>query len=394
MSEVPLGAFLSGGIDSSTVVALMAEFGPVKTFSIGFEETDFNEVPYAREVAKRYATDHHEFVVRPVAADVLPTLVEHYGEPFADSSALPTYYLAKLTADHVTVALSGDGGDELFAGYPRYALVGVYKDLARFSIARRLMSLPRHFERFFPPRVRHFLTTTSDSGLESYARMMSYFLPEQKLTIYSEEMRREVASLDSYELLYARHRESDAPDFLGRVLYTDTMTYLPGDLLVKVDIATMSNSLEARTPFLDHHLVEFAARLPTSLKLRGRVGKYLLRRAVADLLPESVLTRRKMGFGVPISAWFRGELRGLLRDTLLSQRAAQRRLFRPEAVKELLDEHDTGRGDHGPRLWALLMLELWWRRFLDQPLQRTPGERPSAASAILDEVRPAASGRG
>jgi len=366
MSEVPLGAFLSGGIDSSAVVALMAEFGPVNTFSIGFEDERFNELPFARIVAQRFGTRHSEFIVRPKAAEILPQLVSHYGEPFADSSALPTYYLAKLTREHVTVALNGDGGDELFAGYDRYKLLPFFSCVGRIPGARSFSAaLARLDGRVLPPRLRRLLQVVSKTAEESYARTMSYFSPEEKKDLYSDDMRLRLGSVDSFGLIFERFLESDAADLLGRTLYTDMVTYLPGDLLVKVDIATMARSLEGRSPFLDHLLVEFAARLPSNLKLGRRGGKTVLKDAVSELLPPEILNRRKRGFGVPISRWFRQELKELASDTLLSPRAGARPFFKPGVVRRLLKEHVDGRFDHGPRLWSLLMLELWCRRFLD-----------------------------
>jgi asparagine synthase (glutamine-hydrolysing) len=365
MSEVPLGAFLSGGLDSSAVVALMSEFGRVKTFSIGFEEEEWSEVRYARQVAERYGTDHHEFVVRPRAAEVLPKLVEHYGEPYADSSALPTFYLSRLTREHVTVALNGDGGDELFAGYDRYKLLSLFEAAARLRPARRVASaLDEAGGRFWPTRARRLLRAVSSSPEESYARTVSYFSPEQKRAVYSDFMREHVGGIDSYQILYDSFAESDAPDLLGRTLYADTMTYLPGDLLVKVDIATMAVGLEGRSPFLDHPLVELAARLPSSLKLRATGGKHVLRQAVGDLLPPDILSRRKQGFGVPIAAWLRGELKEMASDVLFAPTAVARPFFRAEAVRRFWDDHQEGRADLSPQLWALLMLELWCRRYL------------------------------
>jgi asparagine synthase (glutamine-hydrolysing) len=365
MSEVPLGAFLSGGIDSGSIVALMAEFGPVKTFSVGFDEEDFSELRYARQVAQRYGTDHHEFVVRPQAAEVIPALVEHYGEPYADSSALPTYYLASETAAHVKVALTGDGGDELFAGYRRYELLARLDAIGRVPGARGLAGAGvRLGVGRASARAERLLRAIASRPEERYARAISYFTPEDKDALYSPEMKA-AAPGDAYELLYAHYQRADAPDLLGRRLYADTMTYLPDDLLVKIDIATMIHSLEGRSPFLDHPLVEFAARLPSRFKLLRRAGKLVLRRAVADLLPPEILSRPKMGFGVPISSWFRGELAELLRDVLLSPRATARPFFRPERVRQIVEDHQAGRRDHGAQLWALLMLELWCRRFAD-----------------------------
>lgn len=356
MSEVPLGAFLSGGVDSSAVVALMSEFGRVKTFSIGFDRADFDETTHARRVAAHFGTEHHEFVVKADAVDVLPRLVEHYGEPYADSSALPTYYLSRLTADHVTVALSGDGGDELFAGYQRYPAAAPpgHATLATPWLLRRLWRGRRAWVR--------------EGWRENYCRMMSYFSPEQKDEIYSAEMRARFGINDSYALLDRLFAATDATDSLDQLLAVDTHSYLPDDLLVKVDIASMAHSLEVRCPFLDHTLAEFAARLPADLKLHRGVGKYVLKKAMAAHLPRENVHRRKMGFGVPLAEWFRGDLKPLFRETVLSTRAAQRPFFDPAAVRNLAERHFSGREDHGPRLWALLTLELWCRRFVDAPL--------------------------
>ena len=365
MSDVPLGAFLSGGIDSSSIVALMSEFGRVKTFSVGFEEEGFSELPHARLVADRYATDHREFVVRADAAEILPKLVEHYGEPFADSSALPTYYLAKLTAEHVKVALNGDGGDEVFGGYDRYRLMPLFSALASLPGATRLArGLSRSVGSAFPPKIARLLDAVSPTPEEAYTRVMSYFSDEQKRGIYSPEMVAQVASSDSHALLLDRFETCAAEDLVGRTLGVDDSSYLPGDLLVKVDIATMASGLEGRSPFLDHPLVEFVARLPTAQKVGLSGGKRILRRAVADLLPSAILKRRKQGFGVPISRWFRGELGPLLRDNLLTTGARSLAFLRKDAIERLIKEHDSGARDHGNRLWALLMLELWQRRFL------------------------------
>lgn len=359
MSEVPLGAFLSGGVDSSLIVALMSEFTKVKTFSIGFEESGFNELPYARAVAERYATDHREFVVKSNAAEVLPKLVRHYGEPYADSSALPTYYLAKLTREHVTVALNGDGGDEFFAGYDRY------RALHYFELARLLMPLTpvaRALSRWkaLPTRARRAFAGAGHDPRLAYAHLMSYFLPEQKTRLYSEEMRAQVDHADSYEWMHAFMAESREPLGVRLLQYSDAMTYLPGDILAKVDIATMANSLEGRSPLLDHELVEWALRLPDGLSVNRSEGKLLLKNLARKYLPASVIDRPKMGFGIPIDAWFKGELQPLARDTLLSRPARERGLFKPAEVERLLADHVSGREAHGYRLWALLCLELWF----------------------------------
>jgi asparagine synthase (glutamine-hydrolysing) len=364
MSEVPLGAFLSGGVDSSLIVALMSEFTKVKTFSIGFEESGFNELPHARAVAERYATDHREFVVKSNAAEVLPRLVRHYGEPYADSSALPSYYLAKLTREHVTVALNGDGGDEFFAGYDRY------RALPYFTMARWLMPLgpvARALSqwRALPVRARRAFAGAGHNPRQGYARLMSYFSPEQKTGIYTEAMRGEVNAHDSYEWLYAFMKESAEPMGVRLLQYADAMTYLPGDILTKVDIATMANSLEGRSPLLDHELVEWALRIPESISSTRSEGKLVLKSLARKYLPASVIDRPKMGFGIPIHAWFAGELQTMARETLLSRGARARGLFDPAQVERLISDHVAGRELHGYRLWALLCLELWFREVVE-----------------------------
>jgi len=364
MSEVPLGAFLSGGVDSSLIVALMSEFTKVKTFSIGFEEDGFNELPHARAVAERYGTEHHKFVVKPNAAEVLPTLVRHYGEPYADSSALPTFYLAKLTREHVTVALNGDGGDEFFAGYDRYRALPYFR-LARAlgplgSLARGASGL-----RALPSRARRALSGAGRDPREGYARLMSYFSPEQKAALYTDDLRRSLEGVDSYAWLYDFMRESGEPLNIRLLQYADAMTYLSGDILAKVDIATMANSLEGRSPLLDHTLVEWALRLPEGLNVNRSEGKRVLKAVARRHLPASIIDRPKKGFGIPVDAWFRGDLREMARETLLSTRARERGLFEPDAVGSLLADHAAGRADNGFRLWSLLCLELWFREVVD-----------------------------
>ncbi|HEX8351921.1 MAG TPA: asparagine synthase (glutamine-hydrolyzing) [Pyrinomonadaceae bacterium] len=375
MSEVPLGAFLSGGVDSSAVVALMAEESstPVKTFSIGFDEQDFSELHHARRVAEHVGAEHHEFVVRPDAMEVLPKLVEHYGEPYADSSAIPTYYVARETRKHVTVALNGDGGDECFAGYERYAAMLLserYRRLPgvlREQVIRRAMELLPISE-VRPSRarkVRRFLRAASLPPVERYMRWVSVINPEEKDGLYSEEFGRSVAGRDVSERIRPWFARANGAGVVDASLLADTMTYLPNDLLVKVDIASMAVSLEARSPFLDHHVIEFAASLPENLKLRGLTTKYILKKTLAKLLPAQNLSRSKMGFGVPVGHWFRGQMQGFLRENLLSDRASRRGVFRPEAVRNMVELHTRGERDYTHQLWTLLMLELWFQRFVD-----------------------------
>ena len=376
MSEVPLGAFLSGGVDSSAVVALMAAESSekVKTFSVGFEEQDFSELHHARRVAEYVGSDHHEFIVRPDAMEILPTLLEHYGEPYADSSAIPTYYVSRETRKHVTVALNGDGGDECFAGYERYVGMNVAQQYAKLvpAIVRRGLlrnlanGLPQIESRKNPLRkLQRFAAAGARSPAHRYLSWVSAFDEQAKLNLYSSEFRAETASFSTVGFLEPWFAKANGAGIIDASLLADTMTYLPNDLLVKMDIASMTVSLEARSPFLDHHLMEFAASLPERLKLRRMTTKYLLKRVLRRFVPEENLTRAKMGFGVPISQWFRGSMRQFLQETLLSERALSRGLFDRDAVRRLIAEHVDKKVNHDQRLWALLMLELWFQRFID-----------------------------
>ncbi|WP_248963952.1 asparagine synthase (glutamine-hydrolyzing) [Sphaerisporangium perillae] len=383
VSERPIGAFLSGGVDSSAVVAAMAMQSPgrVRTFCIGFEDSRYDERHKARLVAERYGTDHHELVVTSSLLDILPRIAWHFDEPFADSSAVPSFYVAQLSREHVTVALNGDGGDECFGGYQRYVLMGK---------ARWIPAMP-HALAVATARIGDMIAERTTSGSPArqlgrlmqfaaehpsrrYARLISGFTPEQKLAIYSDELRELLAETDSYRLLEEIFEHSSAGTDLGRVLDVDIATYLPGDLLVKVDITAMANSLETRSPFLDHHLMEWAAGLPIGLKVRNVRTKLLLKRAVAPWLPEEIVNYPKQGFGVPLAAWLRGELRELAFDMLTDDTARGRGLFRPSAVQDLLRRHIDG-ADHSVRLWSLLQFELWHRAqaVLDRPVTTETG---------------------
>ncbi|MEU6322696.1 asparagine synthase (glutamine-hydrolyzing) [Streptomyces sp. NPDC047009] len=379
LSERPLGAFLSGGIDSSAVVAAMARLSPkpVKTFSIGFEDAQFDERAHARAVARQYGTDHHEFVVDASALEILPTLAWYFDEPFADSSAIPSFYVAQLSRRHVTVALNGDGGDESFGGYARYAQMA---RMEKFRVHTSLRPAVKHMGRSLLAvapacskrrRAGRALTALSETPQRRYARLMSYFMPEQKQDLYAEQLLEETAGIDSYELLDQAFRGSRAVSRMNQLMDVDVNSYLPGDLLVKVDISTMANSLEARSPFLDHRLMEWAAGLPAELKVRGGTTKYLLKKALRDWLPHEVLYRPKQGFGVPMGHWLRTDLKDVAWDVLTDRTAVERGLFRPEAVRTLLKEHQAGE-DHARRIWALMQFELWHRRFVDQPLPGSP----------------------
>jgi len=375
-SDVPLGAFLSGGIDSSATVAVMSQFAnrAIKTFSIGFDVSEYNETTFAAMVAKKFNTDHTEFIVNPDAISILPKLVWHYNEPFADSSAIPTYYVSKLTREHVTVALNGDGGDESFAGYERYIadkLAGYYEKIpciAREHIIKRCLSFVPHQENrnSFFRRLKRFVNGISEKAERRYVRWICGFDNEMKNDLYSAAFAEKTAAIDSVDLIVNWYAKADASAFLDKTLFVDVKSYLPDDLLVKVDIASMANSLEARSPFLDHKLMEFAAALPPHLKLNGIQSKYLLKKAFSSVLPRSVLYRKKMGFGVPIDRWLRNELKELTYQILLEKRTVERGLFKEQAVRMLIDEHMLKRADNSYRIWALLFMEVWYRMFIDK----------------------------
>jgi asparagine synthase (glutamine-hydrolysing) len=375
ISDVPVGALLSGGVDSSAVVALMrrAAAGPVRTFSIGFDRPDYDETAYARLVARHFETEHHELVVKPDAAAAVPRLVWHYNEPYADSSALPSLALCEMARGFVTVALNGDGGDEAFLGYERYLatkLTGWIDRVPRVlrdGLRRASHLLPTGTPRSPSYRARRLAEALTLDPVRRYAAWITCFGDERKRELYTPDLGRALGGLDSLALLDQAYARSDAPAFVERTAHADVQLYLPDDLLVKMDIASMAHSLEVRSPFLDHEVVEFAASLPPELKLRGRTTKYLLKRAMRGTLPAAILTRRKMGFGVPIDHWLRHELRDMAYDLLLDARARQRGYFRPEVVRRYLDEHVAGRAHHHARLWALLVLEQWHRTFLDGP---------------------------
>ena len=377
VSDVPIGAFLSGGVDSSAVVQRMAELTdrPVVTTSVGFVEGAFSELEHARVVARAVGSEHHELVVTPRAAEVLPRLVWHLDEPFADSSALPTYYLARAARERVTVALSGDGGDEVFAGYERrYGLNRLEVRLRRWLpawVGRGLLGplgsiwpkgdrLPR------PLRAKYVLQNLGTTFERAYFADLSLFREADKARLLSHELRRQIGGHDSFSVLEPHFDRVRDLEPLERLLYVDLKTWLANDILVKVDRMSMANSLEVRSPLLDHRVIEFAAALPTDLKYHGGTSKYLLKRYLAQRLPSLDVTRSKQGFRIPLAAWLRGELRAAGEDLLLSPRALARGHFRPERVRQLWREHQRRARDRSGQLWALMVLELWQRIFLDR----------------------------
>lgn len=364
-SDVPLGILLSGGIDSSAVTALAAEMSgePLETFSIGFEEAPFNELPYARLVAEKYSTSHHEFIVRPDALTILPQLVSRYGEPFADSSALPTTWLAQMTRRHVKVALNGDGGDELLAGYDRYFALRLSQGLRWLppSLCRRISKLgSQRGERFFEALEQY------PAAADRYARWVTIFPAALRRRLYRDSFHSNLESGAGVKWLTGLMERADADDQVEKAMQTDLSSYLPEDLLFKMDIATMAHGLEVRSPFLDHKLIEFTASLPIRWKLQGRRTKFLLLKALKDRLPADVFQRPKQGFGVPIRQWFQGSLRDFLLHNLLDTDQPSLAYFRREEIERLVETHLQGKQDHTHRLWALLMFVLWHRMFLER----------------------------
>ncbi len=374
-AEVPLGVFLSGGIDSALIVGLMQQLSsqPVKTFTIGFPQPEFDETAAARAVANRLGTEHHEFRVEPQGAEVLEKLAWHYDEPFGDSSAVPTYYVSKLTRQHVTVALSGDGGDELFAGYQRYRAVELAAWYDRLPRAmRRALTAPdwgrislKGSQRSRLRRAGRLLEALSFGPQRRYLEWVCVFNEARRASLYSDEFLEQLPNSDPYHFLDDAFGRCSRRDPVTQASLVDLVTYLPCDLMTKVDIASMAHGLECRAPLLDYRLVELAASLPIDYKLRLGRGKRLLRLAFPELLPPSVTRLPKMGFGVPLAAWFRGELRDFGHDLLLAPATLARGYFRPEAIEQLWSEHQSGLFDHGHRLWSLVVLELWHRQWCD-----------------------------
>ena len=369
VSDVPLGAFLSGGVDSSLIVAMMAKQSsqPVKTFAVGFTNKDFSELPYARMVAERYGTDHHEIVVQPDMASVVPELVRHYGEPFADSSALPTWYLCEYTRTGVTVALSGDGGDEAFCGYRRYTHSRTARALRRLPaplpslLAKAIGSIPIPGAQ----QVRDFGRRLMEPEHVRFLGLAAHIPREDRLALYGPAMRARFAHDPVARRFGELYADSTALDPVNRLLDLDIQTYLTDDILTKVDIASMAHSLEVRCPLVDQDLMLFAASLPGEMKLRGLTTKFILREVAKPLLPEQILTRSKRGFGLPVDRWMREDLEPMSRDVLLDQTARERGIFDPPSVEALLRQHQGGE-PRGDQIWALMMLELWYREFIDR----------------------------
>lgn len=374
MSDVPLGAFLSGGIDSSGIVAMMAKSAssPAVTTSIGFVEKRFNETEFARIVSQQYQTDHFERVVKTDALSVLDDIVWHFDEPFADSSAVPTYYVSKLSREKVTVALAGDAGDENFAGYEKYP-IDVMENAMRAAIPAVLKRwliepaakiypkwdwLPRYL------RAKFFLTNLTCSHSQGYFRTNTFLTQGEQEALFSSDFKQSLKGYDPFFVTEQFYNRADTVDPLSKVQYVDIKSFLPGDILVKVDRMSMANSLEVRAPMLDHVFMEFVATIPSRLKLHEREKKYILKKALAPYLPSDILYRKKQGFEVPLDRWFRTDLKGLAQETLLSPNSLKRGFFEPQYVQTIWRQHQSGQRNFGTNLWTLLMFELWHRRFI------------------------------
>ena len=374
VGDVPMGAHLSGGIDSSAVVAAMAReaSGTIKTFSIGFDHKSFDELPAARQVAEHFGTEHREFTVRPDAVEILPQIVRHYGEPFADHSAIPSFYVSALTKEHVTVALNGDGGDESFAGYYSYVHTLRMNRLDRLPLSlRRMMGraglwLPTSGEdRSAMSRARRLATALPLDEPDRHSRYMSCFAPEDRDRLLTDEFRMLVGDHTPEDMIRDAWTAASGTDPLDVMQEVDITTWLPGDLIPKMDIATMAHGLEARSPFLDHELMQMAASIPAELKLPGMRKKGLLRDALKPWLPAGILERPKQGFCVPMASWLRNDLHQFACDVLLDPLTTSRGYFRSDEVGRLLRRHAEGTADHANQIWALLVQELWHREFID-----------------------------
>ncbi|MFQ3675904.1 MAG: asparagine synthase (glutamine-hydrolyzing) [Endomicrobiia bacterium] len=376
ISDVPLGAFLSGGMDSSIVVGLMSqELSKVKTFSVGFKDIDFSELKYAKLVAEQFSTDHTEIIVEPEVVKILPKLVWYYDQPFADTSMIPSYLISKETRKYVTVALNGDGGDENFCGYLRHKAIKLASMLPYEILGEKFYVTIGNFIPVFSGSsgkkaryLKRFLTALGVPTVKRNIIWHSYFTTEMKNFIYSDFMKLNIKQ-DAYNYLESTYYNSLAEDEIDKILFTDIKTYLPSDLLVKMDIASMANSLEARSPFLDYKLLEFTAKLPSHWKIRGLKTKYILRETFKNFLPKEILSRPKQGFGLPIGKWLREDLKSYVEEILFSPSAMKREYFDMSKIKLLTEEHFSGKQDHGYKIFALIVLELWHKIFVDKEIK-------------------------
>ncbi len=377
ISDVPLGAFLSGGHDSSIVVGLMSKnsSNAIKTFSVGFNDykTDIsNELKYAKIVSKHFGTQHTEIFVEPKMTEILPKLIWYYDQPFADTSIIPSYYISRVTRKYVKVALNGDGGDENFCGYLRYKALKLSTfflfNLFENKFYSKLSGMIPNIRTKYFKKIKYLKRFLSVLGNNIFTRNVlwhAYFSNEEKNFIYSDFMKSQIKN-NSYDYMINIYNTSMAEDFIDKILYTDIKSYLPGDLLVKMDIASMANSLESRSPFLDHKLLEFTAKIPSNWKLKGLETKYILKEAYKNFLPKKIVNRSKQGFGLPIDSWFRNELKSYVKEILTSRSALSRNYFNSKNIEILLEQHFQSKNDHGYKIFALLILELWHQIFVDK----------------------------
>jgi asparagine synthase (glutamine-hydrolysing) len=394
VSDVPVGAFLSGGIDSSAIVATMVGLASdrVKTFSIGFAEAGYNELGHARQVARAFGTEHHDLILHPDVVRIVEDLTWYLDEPFGDTSAIPTYMVAKLASEHVKVVLSGDGGDELFAGYDKYLVEQRERRFDRLPAGIRRLAGAVGDAMPDGMRGRRFLQHFALDGPRRYLHASTLFQAGQLRALLQDDVFDEVSRHDPWAAALAAI-EPKGGDWLSAIQYSDLESYLPLDILTKVDRMTMAHSIEARPPLLDHKLVEFAATVPAHIRLRGGTTKYLLKRAMRGILPDGIIDRPKHGFAVPLASWFRGELSGFVRDLLLSATCRQRGFFKASYIERLLKQHDQGR-DLALQLWTILSFELWCRLFLDvSPRSHSGGsertrDRWKASGTVLVQSTP------
>jgi len=374
MSEVPLGVFLSGGLDSSTLVALMSQVTdyPIKTFSIGFDDATYNELNYARAIAKRFKTEHHEFIIKPDAVELTENLLNYLDEPLGDFSIFPTYLVSKMARDYVTVVLSGDGGDELFGGYDTYIADRFARQYQRLPALMRNGIIAPLLD-FIPPtskkkglvnKAKRFIKGTSLPEDLRHTRWMIFLSIAEKERLYSEEYKRKLKKGDSYAFIRGYFKNAGFDDPINRQMYVDIHSYLVDNILVKVDRMSMATSLEARVPFLDHRFVEFAANIPGNFKLKGNQTKYILKKAVSQILPREILTRGKEGFSIPIKNWLKGDLKPMMMEVLSPDRIREEGYFNSEYVERLKNEHLKGVENHSHRLWALMVFEMWQDKYL------------------------------
>ncbi len=375
ISDVPIGIFLSGGIDSSIVTAVASEHvsKPLETFTIGFKEKTYDETQYAKIISQKFNTNHHEFIVEPDIINILPKIIYYYNEPYSDSSAIPTFYLAENTKNYVKVVLNGDGGDESFGGYERYfanKIIQYFRMLPK-SIKKFPLNvfslLPESTEnKNLIKRTKRFIQALNLPEGHQYFKWLLHFDENEKRKLYTEDFLKIVEGINSYDLFFKIYNSQSCNDIVDKTIATDIQTYLSDDLLVKMDRATMANSIEARSPLLDQKIVEFSATIPSTYKIRFNQLKYILKKAYWDVIPQQILRRGKMGFGVPIGKWFRSSLKDFVKSVLLDKKTLERGYFKPTEIENLIENHQNGFQDNGYKLWSLIILELWHREFIDK----------------------------